>query len=79
MKELDVVREVIKDRFKGIDELESISYARGFFKGLAVSGIKGNSAKVIASAVIIEDKILEAGVTYMGLNIAESEESKKTS
>ncbi len=69
---LKMSRKLIAERFPGIDEHEAIAYARGFAKGMAVAGLKGEEAKTVAFAVSLKDKMLEAGGAWMQQNIVEA-------
>lgn len=63
---------LVADQFPGIDEKEAIAYARGFTIGLLTAGFSKEKANATLDMVKFKDQLLNAGASYLGINIIQS-------
>lgn len=70
--EMEMGRRLVRDQFPGIDEKEAISYARGFTNGMIAAGYDKQKAFQSLHMIRHQDNLLNAGVSYLGLNMVEA-------
>lgn len=70
--QMEMGRRLIQDQFPGVNELEAISYARGFTQGMVAAGYDKSKVEQSLHVLRFHDSMLDAGVSYLGFEMIES-------